>query len=150
MSILFNTAGKLRFVYKVLIAAVILLAVIFSIIYFIFPQYLHKAESEAEENIESAAEISEEHKLLMDYMNKKLDELRSEYPQIKGAKLATESAHPIVWIFMDNIGVRRDNFAADCCQWLISNGIQADRVILLDDAARAEDKMIDIGEQKCN
>lgn len=72
-----------------------------------------------------------------------------EMPELKGVELTAEVENPAVWIYMGSDGSRRDSLASEYCKWLHNKGIMASSVTILDSAARASGKLVEIGESGC-
>lgn len=100
-------------------------------------------------SIEEAVTADRPIVLSADSMKGKIESLSSGNSEIKGIEIATEVANPTIWIYMGNDGTRKDDLAEDYCKWLHSNGVPASSVMILDEAARAKGKIVDIGEKKC-
>lgn len=77
------------------------------------------------------------------------DTMRKEMPELKGVELTAEVEKPAVWIYMGSDGSRRDALAGEYCKWLHNKGIMASSVTILDSTARAEGKLVEIGESGC-
>lgn len=106
-------------------------------------------EREKASSIEEAVSSERPVVISADDMRRYLDGIKTLDRGIKGAELATEVENPMVWIYMANDGERKDDLAENYCRWLHENGVPASGVTILDEAARAKGRLIEIGESKC-
>lgn len=75
--------------------------------------------------------------------------IMSEYQDIKYMELSAQVANPVVWIYVNNDRLPKDDVAAEYCLALHGKGIAALKVEVYDERERLKGRLIRLGEHKC-